>query len=290
MKIGWIGLGHMGMPMVKNLAEAGFDVKVWNRSISKAKESGLPYAETIKQLLGDRDVIITMLFGSQSVEEVYGQIASSGVPLRGKIFIDMTTVHPETARKIAELMIKNGADFLEAPVLGSVIPAREGKLTILVSGDRETYERCMVIFEKLGKNIYYMGDYGKASTMKLINNTVLGSFMAVLSEAFAFGKKAGLEPETVLDILSNGAGKSGILDAKREKLLKEDYSTHFSIALIHKDICYALDLAKEYHFPAFMTTQTLDLLSSARANGLEEKDFSALLEIYKKLANIKEET
>jgi len=289
MKIGWIGLGRMGIVMAKNLAQAGFDVKVWNRTLSKAKESGLPYAETISELIRDRDVVITMLFGSTSVEEVYGKIISTGLSLKGKIFIDMTTVHPDTAKKIAEMMIKHGADFLEAPVLGSITPAKEGKLTILVSGDRETYEKCMPIFQTLGENVFYMGDYGKASTMKLINNTVLGSFMAVLSEAVAFSKKTGLDTKTVLEILSKGAGKSGILEAKKEKLLKGDYSTHFSVALIHKDISYAVDLAQEYRFPAFITTQTLDLFSSARANGLEEKDFSALLEIYKKMANLREE-
>lgn len=290
MKIGWIGLGHMGVPMAWNLSQAGFDIKVWNRTVSKAKESGLPYAEKIEDLIKDRDIIITMLFGSESVEQIYTQITDSGIDLKGKIFIDMTTIHPETARKIAELVIKNGADFLEAPVLGSVQPAKEGKLTILVSGDRDTFEKCRKIFDTLGKNIFYMGDFGKASTMKLVNNTVLGSFMAVLSEAFAFGKKAGLEPETVLEILSAGAGRSAILDAKKEKLLKEDYSTHFSVALIHKDICYALDIAKELNYPAVMTTQTFNLLNSARANGLEDKDFSAILEIYKKIANIKEES
>ncbi|WP_457638682.1 NAD(P)-dependent oxidoreductase [Persephonella sp.] len=290
MKIGWIGLGHMGIPMAARLKNAGFDIKVWNRTLSKAKESGLPYVEKLEELVKESDVVITMLFGSDSVEEVYKKIVDTGISLKGKVFIDMTTIHPDTAKKTAELMIKNGADFLEAPVLGSVIPATEGKLTIVISGDRETFEKYKNIFEVLGQKLYYMGDYGKASTIKLINNTVLGSFMAILSEATAFGKKAGLDTQTVLEVLSNGAGKSGVLDAKKEKLLKEDYSTHFSVALIHKDICYALDLAKEYSFPAFLTTETLNLLTSAKAYKLDEKDFSALLEVYKKMANIKEES
>ena len=290
MNIGWIGLGHMGIPMVNNLYRAGFNLKVWNRTVSKAKESGLPYAEKLQDLLLDRDIIITMLFGSQSVEEVYTNIVNSKVSLKGKIFIDMTTVHPETAKKTAEMVIKNGADFLEAPVLGSVKPAEEGKLTIVVSGDKETYEKCKKIFETLGENIFYLGDFGKASTMKLINNTVLGSFMSVISESLIFGKKAGLDYETVIEILSKGAGKSGILEAKRENLLKSDYTTHFSVSLLHKDICYALDIAKSINYPAVMTTQTFNILNSAKANDLGNKDFSSIVEIYKKLSNLKEES
>ncbi|NPA12384.1 MAG: NAD(P)-dependent oxidoreductase [Aquificae bacterium] len=289
MRIGWIGLGHMGKPMAKNLIEAGYDVKVWNRTVSVAKESGLPYTEDLKQLVEESDVIITMLFHSQSVEEIYTKIVQLGVPLQGKTFIDMTTVHPNTAKKIAELVIKHGADFLEAPVLGSVIPATQGKLTILVSGEESKFKELEDIFKVLGEKIFFMGDYSRASTMKLINNTVLGSFMAVLSEAFAFGKKAGLDDALVLDVLSHGAGKSGVLEAKKEKLLKEDYSTHFSVALIHKDICYALDIAKDLDYPCVITTQTLSLYTSAKANDLEDKDFSAVLEIYKKLANINKE-
>ncbi len=290
MRIGWIGLGHMGIPMANNLYKAGFDLKVWNRTLSKAKQSGLPYVEKLEDLLSDREIIITMLFGSDSVEEIYSAIIDSKIPLKGKIFIDMTTVHPETAKKTAEKVIKNGADFLEAPVLGSVKPAQEGKLTIVVSGDKETFEKCKKIFETLGENIFYLGDYGKASTIKLINNTVLGSFMSVISEALVFGKKAGLDPETVVEILSKGAGKSGILEAKKENLLKSDYTTHFSVSLLHKDICYALDIAKSINYPAVMTTQAFNLLNSAKANNLGEKDFSSIIEIYKKLSNLKEES
>ncbi|WP_297473522.1 NAD(P)-dependent oxidoreductase [Persephonella sp.] len=290
MKIGWIGLGHMGVPMANNLHKAGFDLKVWNRTLSKAKQSGLPYVEKLEDLLSDREIIITMLFGSDSVEEIYSAIINSKISLKGKIFIDMTTIHPETAKKTAEKVIKSGADFLEAPVLGSVKPAQEGKLTIVVSGDKETFEKCRKIFETLGENIFYLGDYGKASTMKLINNTVLGSFMSVISEALIFGKKAGLDPENVVEILSKGAGKSGILEAKKENLLKSDYTTHFSVSLLHKDICYALDIAKSINYPAVMTTQTFNLLNSAKANNLSDKDFSSIIEIYKKLSNLKEET
>ncbi|ACO04437.1 MAG TPA: NAD(P)-dependent oxidoreductase [Persephonella sp.] len=284
-KIGWIGLGHMGLPMATNLFNAGYDIHVWNRTLDKAKESGLPYKRDLNELVKEKDIIITMLFGSESVNDLYTRILKSGVDLKGKLFIDMTTVHPETARKVAEDLIKKGADFLEAPVLGSVIPAKKGILTIVVSGDQDKFDQNRDIFEVLGKEIFYMGDYGIASTMKLINNTVLGSFMAVLSEAFAFAKKVGIDPELALSVLENGAGRSLVLEAKKEKLLKEDYSTHFSVGLIHKDLTYAIDIAHKNRYPLFLTSVTRELFNSAKAYGLEDEDFCSVLEIFKKLSN-----
>ncbi len=288
LRIGWIGLGHMGIILAKNLHEAGYDIKVWNRTLSKAQESGLPYEEDLIKLIKERDIIITMLFGSQSSEEIYQEIINSGINLKSKIFIDLTTIHPETAKKIAELLISNGAEFIEAPVIGSVIPAQNKELIILISGDKEIFEKTEEIFKNFGKDIFYMGDYGKASTMKLINNAVLGSMMAILSEGILFGKKAGIQLDTVVQILEKGAGNSGLLKAKKEKILENDYSTQFSLSLLHKDICYAQDIAKKINFPAIFTGQALNLYSSARANHLEERDFSAIIEIYKKLANIEE--
>ncbi len=285
-KIGWIGLGHMGLPMAKNLYKAGYDVKVWNRSIQKAIDSGLPYVEKLEELLDDREVIITMLFDSASVEEVYEKILSSGKNIEGKVFIDMTTIYPETAKRIAEELLKRKAEFLEAPVIGSVIPAKKGLLTIVVSGDKKIFEKYIDIFNILGKEIFYMGDYGVASTMKLVNNTVLGNLLAILCEAIIFAEKAGINRETAINILSHGAGKSMVLDAKKEKLLHENYETHFSVNLIHKDLSYALQLAQNVKTPLMITSTSRELYNGARAHDLGDLDFAAVLEMYKKLSNV----
>ncbi len=286
MKIGWIGLGHMGLPMATNLHKAGYEIKVWNRNLKKAEESGLPYVETIKELLKDSEVIITMLFDSKSVEEVYSKIISTGIELKGKVFIDMTTIYPDTAKKIAELLIKEGAEFLEAPVIGSVIPAKKGLLTIVVSGDEKVFDKYKEIFNILGKEIFYMGDYGTASTMKLVNNTVLGNFLSALCEAIILAEKAGIPRQTALKVLSHGAGKSMVLDAKMDKILNENYQTHFSVNLIHKDLGYAVDLAQEVKVPVMLSSVSRQLYNTARAYDLGDLDFSAVLEVYKKLSNI----
>jgi len=283
-KIGWIGLGHMGLPMAKNLKKAGYNIKVWNRTLEKAVNSGLPYEKTIEDLINSSNIIITMLFNSNSVLEIYSKIVDFNI--KDKLFIDMTTIHPETAKKIAEMLITHGAHFLEAPVIGSVIPAEKGMLTIVVSGDEEIYKENLDIFSVLGKEIFYMGDYSAASTMKLINNTVLGSFLTVLCEAFIFAKKAGIDEKLALKVLENGAGKSMVLDAKKEKLLNEDYTTHFSVDLIHKDLTYALDVANKLGIPTVMTANSRELYNSTKANNMGNLDFSAVLEIFKKLSNI----
>jgi len=283
-KIGWIGLGHMGLPMAINLKNAGFDIKVWNRTIEKAKNSGLPYTETLEELIKDREIIITMLYDSNSVLDIYSKIIKNNI--KNKLFIDMTTVHPETAKNIANMIIKNEAYFLEAPVIGSVIPAQKGVLTILISGDENIYKNNLDIFSVLGKEIFFMGDYGMASTMKLINNAVLGSFFNVLCEAFIFAKKAGIDEKLTLKVLENGAGKSMVLDAKKEKLLNNDYSTHFSTGLIHKDLTYALDVANKLGVVSQFTAISREYYNSAKSNNLTDMDFSVVFEIFKKLSNI----
>ncbi len=284
-KIGWIGLGHMGMPMAKRLHTAGYDIKVYNRTLKKAALSGMHFVEDLKDLLEDRDVIITMLFDATSVEEVYEEIFKAG-NINGKIFIDMTTGYPKTSKKIAEEVIKRNADFLEAPVIGSILPAEKGQLTILVSGDEETLNKVYEIFSVLGKKIYYMGEFGTASCMKLINNSVLASFLGALCEAVVFAEKSGIDRKTAIEILENGAGQSMIMTAKKDKLLKENYETQFSVDLINKDLNYAVNLSKDVSLPVPFTNLSRDFYISAKANNLGDKDFAAVLEIFKKIAGI----
>ncbi len=275
----------MGMPMAKRLHTAGYDIKVYNRTLKKAALSGMHFVEKLEDLLKDRDVIITMLFDADSVEEVYQEIFKTG-DISGKIFIDMTTGYPKTSKKIAEEIIKRNADFLEAPVIGSVQPAEKGQLTILVSGDENTLNRVYEIFSVLGKKIFYMGEYGTASCMKLINNSVLGSFLTAICEAVVFAEKSGIDKKTAIEILENGAGQSMVLSAKKDKILHENYETQFSVDLINKDLNYALNLSKDINLPVPFTNLAREFYISAKANNLGDKDFSAVLEIFKKLGGI----
>jgi len=284
MKIGFIGLGNLGSTMAKRLISEGITLVVWNRTIEKAKSLKCETAKTPSELVSNTDIVFLNLFDSDAVESVMTE--KQGIihgECAGKIVIDTTTNHFERVLYFYSLLEERQAVYLEAPVLGSVIPASQGLLTILVSGDQRALEKARPYMEKIGRNIFYLGSPGLATKMKLINNLVLGSFMLTLAEAIALGEKVGIQKEEVINILLSGAGNSMVLNAKREKLLKEDFSPHFSSALIYKDLHYLQDLARSLNTPLFSASVVKELFGMGLAQGLSNQDFSVVYKIFKDL-------
>ncbi|RUM31582.1 MAG: NAD(P)-dependent oxidoreductase [Aquifex sp.] len=286
MKAGFIGLGHLGRAIAKRLIDQGVELILWNRTLSKAedlaKETGAEVASSPADLINKVDRVFVIVFDSQASEEViFGEEGLVKGDIKGKTIIDMTTNHYLYAQKAYEELKKLGAYYLDAPVLGSVIPALKGELTIVVGGDKEKFEENKPLFEKFCKAIYYLGEAGKGSKMKLVNNIVLGGIMDILAEAVAIGEKAGIDKETVINVLNDGAGKSYILDVKRKKLLEEDFSTHFSVNLIYKDLHYAQDLLKDLGLFSFTTAAVKETYGLARKKGLGNLDFSAIYKLFK---------
>ena len=286
MKIGFIGLGHLGRAIAKRLVDQGVQLIVWNRTKEKArefaKETGSEMAESPAELVGKVDRVFVIVFDSRASERViFGEDGLASGDIKGKTVVDMTTNHFSYAKLAYEELKKLGAFYLDAPVLGSVIPAQRGELTVVVGGDKEKFEENRSVFEKFCKNIFYVGQAGKATKVKLINNIVLGGFMDLLAEAVALAERAGISKEDILDILSAGAGKSYILDVKRKKLLEEDFSTHFSVDLIYKDLHYAQDLIKELGLFSFTTAAVKETYGLARKMGLGGLDFSAVYRIFR---------
>lgn len=286
MKAGFIGLGHLGRAMAGRLASQGVDLILWNRSPEKAAALGralnLPVAESPAALAKQTEVIFLNLFDSSAVRSVLqgeGGLLTGG--LRGKMVIDTTTNHFNDVADFHNLVSSRGGSYLEAPVLGSVVPASQGKLTVLVSGEKEAYERALPYLEKLASSIFYLGEPALATRMKLVNNLVLGSFMAAISEALALGEAAGVEKSAVLDILAAGAGASGVLNAKKDKLLQEDFSPHFQSALIYKDLHYLQDLAFQLKRPVFLASAVKEMYGLTYARGEEKLDFSVLYRVLK---------
>ena len=281
MKAGFIGLGHLGRAMTRRLASQGVDLILWNRTPEKAaalsQELGLPVAESPLDLAEESEVIFLNLFDSAAVRAVLqGQGGLLAGDMRGKLVIDTTTNHFTDVVKFHDLISSIGGSYLEAPVLGSVVPASQGKLTVLASGEKEAYERALPYLEKLAASIFYLGEPALATRMKLVNNLILGSFMAAISEAVALGEAAGVQKATVLDILAAGAGASGVLNAKKDKLLQEDFSPHFQSALIYKDLHYLQDLAFQLKRPVFLASAVKEMYGLTYARGEETLDFSAL--------------
>ena len=282
MKVGFIGLGNLGKALVGRLVSEGVNLTVWNRTREKASGLDLPIADSPAALIGMVDVLFLNLFDSKAVGSVLtGDEGILKAGCRGKIIIDTTTNHFSSVGSFHELLAGAGASYLEAPVLGSVVPASKGLLTILVSGKRPAYEEALPYLEKIGKDIFYLEEPALATKMKLINNLVLGSFMATLAEAIVLGEKTGIDKETVIDILSSGAGNSLVLNAKREKIINEDFSTHFSSSLIYKDLHYLQDLVRTLKSPAFTASVTKELFAMTLLRGMEDLDFSAIYRVLK---------
>ncbi|KUJ99710.1 MAG: 3-hydroxyisobutyrate dehydrogenase [Thermococcales archaeon 44_46] len=277
--IGWIGLGHIGRAMAERLSEE-YELIVWNRTIEKAK-GFTNVARTPEEVAEKADVIFLSLYDSNAVWEVSQRLLKSN--LSGKVIIDTTTNHPEKVLEFHELYRNAGASYLESPVIGSVIPARNGQLTILVSGEKGAYERALPYLRLLGKKIFHFEEPGKATKLKLINNFVLGAFMAALGEAISLGEKAGIPKEELIEVLESGAGNSVVLKAKKEKLLKEDYSTHFSVRNLVKDLSYTHELAVSAKKATPLNALVRELYRLAFERDLEELDFSVIYKLLKEL-------
>ncbi len=286
MKVGFIGLGHLGWAIAERLVRQGVQLVVWNRTREKAeefaRETGSEVADSPADLINRVDRVFVIVFDSQASEKViFGEKGLTSGNIEGKAIVDMTTNHFTYAELAYREIKKLGAFYLDAPVLGSVIPAQKGELTIVVGGDEEKFEENRPLFEKFCKNIFYVGPAGKATKVKLINNIVLGGIMDVLAEAIAIGERAGIDREKLIEILNTGAGKSYILDVKKKKLLEEDFSTHFSVDLIYKDLHYAQDLIKELGLFSFATSAVKETYGLARKMGLGGLDFSVIYKLFK---------
>jgi 3-hydroxyisobutyrate dehydrogenase len=284
MKAGFVGLGVMGRAIARRLIVEGTDLLVWNRTAEKALGLGLSCAETPGELLRENEVVFLCLFDSIAVESVlFGPGGLLEGDCRGRVIVDLTTNHFRAIERFYRSVAEKGGSYVESPVLGSVVPAGDGILTLLMGGDKDAVDRITPYVEKLASHVFYFEEHGLATKMKLINNLVLGTFMAAIGEALCYGEAVGLAKTRVLDILKAGAGDSAVLKAKREKLLREDWEPHFSAALIDKDLRYLQDLVKELKMgplPMFPAVQGLFSRSAAEAGSL---DFSAVYETMKEM-------
>ena len=283
MHLGFIGLGHLGKAIAGRLLERGHSLTIWNRTAGKAEGLKAEEARSPRGVAEKADIVFVCLFDSAAVGSVFemeGGLLSTD--LSGKVIVDLSTNHYRETPAFHEVIRKAGGTYLEAPVLGSVVPAAQGALTVLVSGETTGYEKARPALEDIGKQIFYLAEPARATKMKLINNLCLGGFMAAIAEAVSFGEDVGIARKDVLDILAAGAGQSLVLNAKKTKLLEGDFSTHFSSALMYKDLHCLEDLAYERKrsLPAAATVK--ELFARTFEEGIENEDFSAVYKLYKR--------
>jgi len=279
-RIGFLGLGTMGSLMAMNIAKSGFPLTVWNRTSSKTEpfqQLGIKIGKGPAQIAAEVDVVITMVSGSSDVEEIVTGPDGVADGIRANsVFIDMSTVTPTASRKIAAAVAAKQAEFLDAPVVGSIGPATEGALVILVGGLPTTFERCRGILSSIGKTIIHAGGVGMGSTLKLATNMMLSHLMAGLSEALLMVEKAGLDPKKYLEVIDASTFHSPWYHAKAAGILNRDFSSHFALKHMQKDVRMMGELADELSLTLPVTKAIEQLFSQSAQAGKGELDYSAI--------------
>ena len=287
-KVGFVGLGMMGNPMSKNLLKAGFELTVWNRTKSKMKdivELGGQPADSAKEVAQKSEVTITMLAGPADVEEVI--LGKNGVleGLKpGHAVIDMSTISPAVSKRVAAEVAQKGSFMLDGPVSGSVGVAVTAALTIMVGGEKKIFEAHRDVLGAMGKNIFHIGANGMGCYVKLVANSIMGTYMAVIAEAMCLGAKAGIPNDILVEALKNTGAASRILDGKSPKILQGDYSAQFMLKLLFKDIGLALDSAAAESIAMPIIGLVRQVYGQAIADGRGNDDFSAVAALAEKLS------
>jgi 3-hydroxyisobutyrate dehydrogenase-like beta-hydroxyacid dehydrogenase len=288
-RIGFIGLGLMGQHMARRLLEAGHPLTVWNRSADKAKglrAAGAAWAESPKALAQVSDVVITMVTDSAASEQV--SCGPDGVlpgARPGLTLIDMSSITPEMSRSIAERARAQGVAMLDAPVTGAPRVASEGKLGIMVGGPRDTFDACHPIFQVMGVKIVYAGPNGMGSTLKLVNNLILGVAIHASAEALVLATKAGLDPQAVIDITSVGGARTGAMETRGPRMLQRDFSPHFSANNMYKDLSNVVKLADECGVSLPVAGAAREILRAAKSQGKGDLDSCVVMTVLEAMAS-----
>ena len=290
-RIGFIGLGIMGEPMCRNLMKAGYSCTVHTRTQSRAEKllsEGAVWGESPKDIAQKSDVIITIVTDTPDVEKVI--LGDDGVIegiQNGAVVIDMSTISPSATRAIAAALGKTGAEMLDAPVSGGDTGAIAGTLSIMVGGNPKAFDRCLPIFEAMGKNINRIGDHGAGQMTKLCNQVAVSVANLAMAEALILGAKAGLDMEKMLAAISGGAAGSWQLSNLAPRIIKRDFEPGFMVKLQQKDLRLVLGAASELGLGLPGTSLAHQLLNTVEAAGEGDEGTQALVKSLERMAGIK---
>ena len=286
MKIGFIGVGVMGGPMVLNLMKKGFDVSIYTRTKSKAEgviAAGAHWCDTIADCAAGRDVVITIVGYPKDVEEVYfsekGILNSAD---KGTVLIDMTTTSPHLSERIYAAAKEKGMTALDAPVSGGDVGAQKGTLAIMVGGDRDAFDKMHDVFAAMGTNIRYQGGAGCGQHTKMANQIAISGCVAAVCEAIAYAKRCGLDPQDMFDAISTGAAGSWQLTNNGQKIINGDYAPGFYVKHFIKDMNIALDEAQARDLDLTVLHMVRDKYDELAAQGGADEGTQALIKVIDK--------
>jgi len=290
MNIGFIGLGVMGRPMAGHLIDAGHTLHL-NRVKDASQflvDKGGKALDTAKAVAAASEVVILMVPDTPDVEAVlFGQDGVAEGLKAGSLVIDMSSISPVATKAFAEKIEALGCDYVDAPVSGGEVGARNAALTIMCGGKPDAFERARPLFEKMGKNITLVGGVGDGQTAKVANQIIVGLTIEAVAEALSFAKKAGADPAKVREALMGGFAQSRILELHGERMIKRTFDPGFRIRLHRKDLSLAIDAARSLNVALPNTAATQQLMNSALALGDGEKDHSALIRTLEAMAGDK---
>src|SRR6202040_183771 len=289
-KLGFIGLGVMGSQMVNRLLSKGHTVTGYNRTRAKAQwlvEKGMQWADSPRAVAAAADFTFAMVTNSAAIlaiTEGPDGILAGLAP--GKILIDMSTVSPAVSRALAAKVREKGADMIDSPVSGSVITLQEGKLSVMVGGRRETFERAKPLLQDVGPKVTYVGDNGLALAMKIATNLSLAVQMLAFCEGVLLAEKSGIARETAVDVLTHSAIASPMVQYRGPFVLKMPDEAWFDVNMMQKDMRLALEMGRQLAVPLPTTAATNEWLTAARAIGLEDRDFAVVFEALARMAGV----
>jgi 3-hydroxyisobutyrate dehydrogenase-like beta-hydroxyacid dehydrogenase len=289
--IGFIGLGIMGQPMALNLLKAGHKLTVYNRSAGKTeplKAAGAQVASTPAAAAKDAEFVIIIVTDSAAVEEVVlGKDGILGTIAPSATVIDSSTISPVVSRKLACHVAGKGAGWLDAAVTGSKHGAEKGELTFMVGGDRQVFERALPVLQVLGKKHIYCGQNGLGLSAKLAQNTIQATTLEIFCEGLVLAAKAGVAPETMLEILQSSMARATLTDFKAPFIFKGDFVPYFPLKLMHKDLELAAEAAYAHGVPMPALAAVKEVYGACKAQGKGELDYAAVVTFLEELAGVK---
>jgi 2-hydroxy-3-oxopropionate reductase len=292
--VGFIGLGIMGKPMAHNLLVAGYPLAVHNRSrppVDELAALGAMPLPSPREVARKSDIAITMLPDSPDVEAVAlgpGGLLYGARP--GLIYIDMSTIAPAVAIRIAGALAEKGVRCLDAPVSGGDVGAQQGALSIMVGGDPETFGQVKPLLDVLGKSAVLCGASGAGQTVKACNQVLVAVTIAGVSEALTLGAKAGVDPAKIVQVLSGGLARCGVLENRGQRMVQGDFEPGFRIRLHYKDLNIVRQTSRDYGVPLPVTASVHELFAAAISQDRGELDHSGLLTVLEDMAAVQART
>ena len=293
-KVGFIGLGIMGKPMAGHLIDAGYELVVHNRNRDAVDElvgRGAAEAHSGKEVAEQSDIVITMLPDSPDVESV--ALGEGGIiegTHEGLIFVDMSTIAPSVTTQVGEVLAGKGVQSLDAPVSGGDIGAQNATLSIMVGGDEDTFNTVKPLFDVMGQSAVLCGPLGAGQTVKACNQILVAVTIAGVSEALTMGTKAGVDPIKIVQVLSGGLARCGVLENRGERMVNGDFDPGFRIRLHYKDLNIIQKTSNDFGVPLPVTSEVFELFKTAMVKGRGELDHSGLLTVVEDMSNIQART